>query len=504
MRPATIGMVKKDEKWQDNRTPTWLYETLRALIDQQKQSQRGMASIVRGEAPDGSGNPLIDTANFFFKPGLPGDQIGFGGTRAGGTLTFSSTKNATKGFIYLGLSAPRFAYDETNVFLGLGTDAPAVKLHINTPSAGTTTTGQTGTVMIRGAYGGTTLFDLVPLQFSPGVYDIALKPTNAGFQVISTDGTAGLRLVPTTSRAFIQTGIKDSGGVVTNMNMTLGGLGASYATHLGIAFGQVFFDNNATNPQVGFGVGANPSTFSVGVWKGIIAGKGISTTEPVITLAPVDTATNLAAIFDVRSSLFGNRLITMEYDTAAGNSRLTFWANGGANPRSGYFLNAATEFGGTAGKISVVDRNANRAMSWDSGTLWNDSKVTTLIDLGASISAHNGAVFAGIDAGVLARFAIMSSACLVTNVLTGGTVAPPTALWQIRPGSGTGNVLLAMQRISGQTADLTDWWDTDGSTKLARVNSEGDINAAGLSNALVDEDGFVVTDGTEILFSAVT
>src|SRR5262245_16974275 len=128
-KAATLGMLKKDEQWDEKKTPTWLYETLRRLVEGQKDSQRGLAAVNRGETPDGSGNSLIDSSLFLFKPGLPGNQIAFGGTGAGGTLTLSSTKHSTKGFIYFGISgATRIAFDESNCFLGIGTDVPNRRL----------------------------------------------------------------------------------------------------------------------------------------------------------------------------------------------------------------------------------------------------------------------------------------------------------------------------------------------------------------------------------------
>jgi hypothetical protein len=111
-------------------TPTWLYNALRRLADGQVQTQRGFAAIIRGEAPDGTGSTLINLADYFFKPGLPGGQIARGSTGAAGLLSFSSTAHSTKGFIYLGLASPRFAFDETNARVGIGTDTPQLRLHL--------------------------------------------------------------------------------------------------------------------------------------------------------------------------------------------------------------------------------------------------------------------------------------------------------------------------------------------------------------------------------------
>jgi hypothetical protein len=168
-------MLKKNEQWQDGRTPTWLYETLRRLVEGQNQTQLGIGAITRGETPDGTGNPLIDTTKFFYKPGLPGNQLAFGGTAAGGTMTLSSTANSTKGKIYFG-TALTTAYDEANDRLGIGTSSPMATLHV---------VGTSGTVTLlpasdvnNGAHGSGDLVGLTTVGMVSGwsVYSGAGTP----------------------------------------------------------------------------------------------------------------------------------------------------------------------------------------------------------------------------------------------------------------------------------------------------------------------------------------
>lgn len=106
---------------------------------------KGQARIQKGEVPDGSGNPIADQTLsdiYFVLLGRPGDQVGHGGTRSSGTLTFSSTTHATKGYIYLGKAASAnsgvsaVAYDETNNRLGIATAVPGARLDIAIPSLG--------------------------------------------------------------------------------------------------------------------------------------------------------------------------------------------------------------------------------------------------------------------------------------------------------------------------------------------------------------------------------
>lgn len=114
-----------------------IYNAFRRLADGMTQTQQGFASILRGEAPDGSGAPLIDSGLWFYKPGLPGNQLAYGGTANAGKLTFSSTSNGAKGFINFGYPNQVATVDEANARFGLGTAAPAVQFHLVAPSVAT-------------------------------------------------------------------------------------------------------------------------------------------------------------------------------------------------------------------------------------------------------------------------------------------------------------------------------------------------------------------------------
>lgn len=70
----------------------------------------------------------VDTSAFAQLAGRAGGQILKGGTASGENLTLRSTNHATLGKIMLGLLS---AFDETNVRLGIGTDAPTNKLEVH-------------------------------------------------------------------------------------------------------------------------------------------------------------------------------------------------------------------------------------------------------------------------------------------------------------------------------------------------------------------------------------
>jgi hypothetical protein len=152
-----------------------LYETLRHLLQSAGAAQAGLNAIVRNETPDGSGGTLVpptDLSGYFKLLGRSPGQVADGSSDSAGTLTLGSTSHATKGFIYFGTVAnSRMAYDETQHFLGIGTDLPAALLDV-TGSAGLvrlSTTGVTHTV--NGTSG-----------------DMKLTSTDAGF--IASGGTA--------------------------------------------------------------------------------------------------------------------------------------------------------------------------------------------------------------------------------------------------------------------------------------------------------------------------
>lgn len=130
----------------------WLYEAIKRLNRQASGSSQGFASIVRGESPDSSGTPLVNLTDYFYKPGVQGGQLAYGGKLASENLTFSSTAAAAKGLIYLG-SGRISAYDEANQRLGVGVTTPSARVHIVGESTGGTVTLLPSSDVNNGAHG---------------------------------------------------------------------------------------------------------------------------------------------------------------------------------------------------------------------------------------------------------------------------------------------------------------------------------------------------------------
>lgn len=113
---------------------------------------RGVGRIQQGLTPDGSGDTIINQVIsdlYWYKPGMPaGTHIAYGVTAPAGNATISSTRNVTKGMVFLG-EARQTAYDETNERIGIKKAAPSARLHMVVPdvsgaSAGITTASSPG------------------------------------------------------------------------------------------------------------------------------------------------------------------------------------------------------------------------------------------------------------------------------------------------------------------------------------------------------------------------
>jgi hypothetical protein len=90
--------------------------------------------------------------DYWYLPGRPGGQLGYGGNASGEDATISSTRHATKGFVYLG-AAQTSGFDETNQRIGLNVAAPAAKLDIAVGPPSVTTSRPSSASSTNAAFG---------------------------------------------------------------------------------------------------------------------------------------------------------------------------------------------------------------------------------------------------------------------------------------------------------------------------------------------------------------
>lgn len=108
-------------------------------------TRRGQPLPGPSSLPDGDGQVASYNADKSFagwitpvnSGGLPGGQTIHGGTGPAEILTLSPTSDATRGKVRIG-GTSRLVYDDLNIRLGLGTENPVSRLHV-----------QNGTVLIR-------------------------------------------------------------------------------------------------------------------------------------------------------------------------------------------------------------------------------------------------------------------------------------------------------------------------------------------------------------------
>ena len=538
MRPATVGLVKRDG------TPPWLYETLRRLIDGQQQSQRSLSAVSRGEAPDGSGNPLIDNGLFFFKPGLPGGQIAHGSTSAGGNLILSSTSHSTKGKIYFG-TALTSAFDEANQYLGIGTGSPIARFHAHLNSTGTSGVNQLGThfaeysVTVSGS--DKNILALAAYANNAASFDVAFisggtNPVNGLGSIYFTDTNAtaangtGMRLAygsyggDTTRFTHLQFGGLDNVGASKQRNVLFLGFNDNCGAHFEVHFNTMWFESegvtanntiqlgiNGDNPEDRVGVASGdrpvlnvastasaPYDCALEVHSGITspASEGTSAKTEILKLRSVSAANAGDRTFAVdrwgRLCLYnpGNGALTSRLSGRRGDLLVEDGTTGAGTPVEHFELVNTNAFGDGAAQGTYQMRLGFAQVSSLRWAL-----------IGANVVGGGN-----VQPTLLDRLGVRVSAFYISDgtYSTGGEVGAPLGMLNIFNFVANATILLALKRKSGQTGDFAALYDSDGTTKLARFDADANLYVPGLPNAVVDDDGDVVTADGEIVFSSIT
>ena len=518
----------------------WMYEAFRSISAQLSQHALDLSAVGRGETPDGSGRALIDidTSTFFLLPGRGGGQTAYGGTGSGQSLTLSSNASGVKGFIYLGTVAnSRVAYDETNNFFGIGTDTPSARLHLNLATSGTSgnstfgthfmdvTVGQTGYIYSGVAYqnGAGTDWAFVIGGANPGVGIGSVLFMNQT-RSISWRLAMGTYGTDTISYLHQQHGALDTTPphITVNNNVLFLGFNDNcglYETHHFRHFnvwaegdnlsGSAIFGKTVTATNMAI-IGFNsPTTQRIGTSNYY--------DQPVVTIGGGAWYQSYHGVTLRLTS--GNTFASTGGTEGAEAKQEVFQIHEGGSLNSGSGgIFAVDRFGrlclynpGNGGLTSRISgRRSIIAVEdgvLDSGTpsvQFEIHSINAWADGSTAIAAHRiglgyddvqtsqpvrNAILCGnsrvatSEPSLLNRLGIRASAVYITDgtfTYNTGQVGAPLGMLNIFNFVNNATILLALKRKSGQTGDLTTWYDSDGSTKLAYIDKDGNASFASI------------------------
>lgn len=494
----------------------WLNKELRRISTALQQGQKGMAAVARGEAPDASGTPLVDLSGVFLLAGRVSNQIGAGGTQAGGSLTLTSTSSPTKGFIYLGVStaAARIAFDETNCYLGIGTNTPIARVHAHLPSTGTSGVNQLGThfaeysVTVAGL--DKNILALAAYANNASSYDVAFvsggsNPLNGLGSIYFTDYNAtgasgtGLRFAygtyapGTTNFVHLQVGGLDNAGASKNRNLLIVGFNDNCGALLEEHFNYVYIRSVGTTADtvVRWGLnGDNPNTRT-----GTAAGD-----QPIMTIhaAPTlgsqystalllqtgaafsgtENANAKLATFLMKTGDTGNAGNTVFHVDRWGRIGLFNPGNGAITSRiTGRFSDIAIEDNASGASVPVIHWQLINTNSWSDGA----AKGVYQMRFGFLQTSSRWSIITGDNqAGsgtpnILDRLGLNAQAVFICNatVQPSGDFTPPTAMLHIKSALAATDVLLKLQRRASQSVDIATILDSNGTTALSGLDSAG-------------------------------
>jgi hypothetical protein len=512
----------------------WVYEAFRSISAQLGQHALDLSAVGRGEAPDGSGNALIDTSRFFVKPGLSGGQIAFGGVNANDNLWLSSTTAADKGFIYFGYPTVGAAFDEDQKFFGVGTSAPTARFHAHLASTGTSGVNQLGThfaeysVDVSGSL--KNILALAAYSNNGSSYDVAFisggsNPLNGigsiyftNFNATGASGT-GLRFAygtysgGTVNFMHMQIGGLDDAGVSKNRNLLICGFNDNCGSKFEAHFNHYYIESEGalSDSVARVGINFDPATLT-----GTTAGA-----QPVLNVAAMPSIadefevalrlnTNIAhtgtegvapkvEIFQTRIGLTGSRTFAID---RWGRLCLYNPGNGALTSRiTARFSDLAIESGALAAATPTINFQLINTNSWSDGAAIGVYQMR----LGFLQTAVRWSIITGDNqAGSgnpnpLDRLGLNATRVFICNasVATGGSFTPPTAILHIKNTVATTEVLFKMQRIASQSANLTEWLQENGTTVMAFVDKDGNASFSSISSAYVAKTGTYTIVGTD-------
>lgn len=502
--------------------PRWLYEILRHLGDRSRDAQAALDAIGRGEAPDGSGMPLVDTGPFFYLPGRTRGQISYQSDPQSPTLTMtqpvaSSTATellrfdtpgkmvkfkpgtftkacTTDGSTTLAAVASDFVPSGgPTVVPGMlitGTNIPASTYvrHVTSGAALTMTNAASGV-------GATTVtfeasVDIVPIsdetgndvqwrsfggiRFTPGTEGIPLR--------IAGDFSAIASGIAASGRVFLEAGYV-SAGVGVGTDLQIGGPGRGELSRLYLSQRVLWMGRNpSAGTNVNVGVVLNPTEYGAGFGPGVnLAVQRTASTG--LGIVSGTSSTNASFIVLASTAVGGvspNKTLdlTSFYFKSSDDGRT--WVGNGAG--SGfYFLAPSGNLSVTAG---ATDLNLISVLAGIAS--WSDSAVSTAVYFGDNTGTSAKRVwFSSAGNGVLDRFGLSSKYILLTDAQAGNAdflAGTSTPLVRIYNSVTVGDTALEVRGMSGQTGHLIDlsqngtirsWFAADGTLRIEMVNGSG-------------------------------
>lgn len=436
---------------------------------------RGMSRIQQGQVPDGSGNPIST-----FDPSILNDYLFLPG-RTGGQIVH--------------------AIDAS----------PGVTVSGATPLS--STIGSIGAPLFRLSNEGQPLLDFRPYRFAAGVTGEELAITNASGSGIpvnfpSDDGTSALRIASTTNRTYIQCGLKDAGGNVTNAKITIGAAGARVGTELATELQRMTLANFGTTEAGGTVIPAQSTRVTINVQGSAMTGADVTarpnslyvwgandtfaasatangTVEKLAGVVVIERGsvanTNLARNFlelrtDSGAANLGSSMLGLCGTPSTNNGKVRFY-------HSGVFSGAITTQATGNGTVTIEDTTQIPVIEFQPLVRWSDNVACTNLKLGQTTAT---AMICGGGYNVLSRLGISTSAVVMGPV--GSNLMPaPSASRLLTVVSGT--------TVLGGFASAGQYFLTAGASagKVYTSDASG-VGSWGASTALTINESQITRD----------
>jgi len=412
----------------------------------------------------GGGGGADDDTPYFKLSGRSGGQQGRGGTGAAQNLYLGSTDHPTKGFVYLGYPVAGAAYDETNVRLGVNLLLPTAKMHIKVGASGqisppTVVSGGADWQNIGGA----------------GSFVIALTDGNDATYAQGDIGSSGTPLQGDFTSGMIDPGTRVGFTIKIRCQSIAGGSNAHMIIQISNNSGGGYWTtfnvrcvNDTSNPGDEFQAGGTFTTFTHTCSSSDL--NGGSPGGQTINFSSQPWKYNIAfSGTPVGNGVFN--IAQVEVDLPGASDTLQKWEGPSALDQ--------LDFAADGAGASVFDMNlaGNAALRVSAGDATSGLRFLTAsnfgrIEVGTAAQAAMDAILCGAR-GVAATSIRNAAAGTMISNTTAAAISAPAAILHIKNAGVVGDILFKLQRIAAQTGDLTEWLDSNGSTKLAFVDKDG-------------------------------